>query len=189
MIWLIGVLTSAIAYGLGLPSPWLLGAMVGAWLYGFAAKPQSPPLLVSLLTSGVLGLSIASFIDADFGQHLWDWRASIGAMLVMLVLTLSLSFAFFRYACRWSPRDSFLSATPGNLTFIVAYAQELGVAIEKVIVVHTLRLMLLILCLPALFPIYDLPDHVTGDDVARKLGVDHFGCTCSRVDGRCVATG
>ncbi|KEA63050.1 hypothetical protein ADIMK_2574 [Marinobacterium lacunae] len=151
----IGVAGAWVANLTGLPSPWLVGAMIGVLLAIWVKVPVSMPSRTTTFISLFMGVSIASSVEADFFVHLKDWSLSIGWMVMMLGVLLAMLFGFYRYRCHWSPSDALLCSIPGNLAVVLIFAAQANLSVKRIALVHSVRLFFLVSALPLLFPIVD----------------------------------
>lgn len=143
------------AHLMGLPSPWLLGAMLGVLI---ACALKLPVRMPKNTTSGIalfMGVSISTSIEADLPHHLSTWHTSILLMLLMLALLLGLLYLFYRQRCHWSRSDALLCAMPGNLAVVLIFAAQANLSVKRIALVHSVRLFVLVTVLPLLFPLTD----------------------------------
>jgi len=164
----IGIATvgASLALRVGLPSPWLLGAMLGVLLATAARLPVFMPSYTAALISLFLGISIASNIQSDLPQQLREWRGSLLLMLVMLALLLGVLYGFYRHRCAWSKSDALLSAIPGNLAIVMIFAAQAKLSASRIALVHSVRLFFLVTTLPLLFPIVDRASNTVTAEIA-----------------------
>lgn len=142
---------------LDLPSPWLLGAILGVLIAHGARVPVHMPGKTTSLIALFMGVSIASSIETDFFSHLQEWLPAVLLLSVMLAILMAVLYGFYHRRCGWSSSDALLSAVPGNLAVVLIFASEAGLDPKRIALVHSVRLFFLVSALPLLFPIVDRP--------------------------------
>lgn len=151
----IGTAGGGVASLIGLPSPWLLGAMLGVLIASALKVAVHMPANATSWIALFMGVSISSSIETDIFTHLADWRLSILMMVVMLGLVLLLLYRFYRYRCQWSSSDALLCSVPGNLAVVLIFATQANLSVKRIALVHSVRLFFLVSVLPLLFPLAD----------------------------------
>jgi uncharacterized protein len=135
---------------LGLPAPWLSGAMigiVGQMLLGL--RPSFPePLrdLGMLLAGAVTGSSITPEMLAVLGHY--------PLSLFLLALTTALVVLAGAFVLRrgfgWDAHSAFFGSVPGALSVVVASVAEVGGDMARVVAAQAFRLFILVALLPSL---------------------------------------
>lgn len=162
----VGAAGGVVASMIGLPSPWLLGAMLSVLATHVLRLPVHMPGKTTSLIALFMGVSIASSIELDFFDHLVEWRLAVLLLCVMLALLLGLLYLFYHRRCGWSRSDALLCSVPGNLAVVLIFASEAGLDPKRIALVHSVRLFFLVSALPLLFPIVDRPETDMTADVA-----------------------
>ncbi len=144
----IGALGGALFQALGLPVPWLLGAMLtttAATLAGVGLRVAAPLRAVMLVVIGVLIGS--GFEPAPLAQFLrWFW--SLAALPLYVVVIAGLVMAYLRRVARFDPLTAYFSAAPGGLGEMILLADQHGADVRRTSLVHALRVLLLVTAIP-----------------------------------------
>ncbi len=145
---------------LEIPLAWILGAMVGSaiWtnLFGAGGKTKYVRRTGQVIVGAATG---AILTPAMLGELVELLPAMLGAAVLANVVGVLLSFPLARLA-RVDRRTALLSTIPAGMSEMASLAREVGAKAEVVTVVHTLRVVLVVGCIPFLFgyPGYAAPE-------------------------------
>ena len=144
----IGAAGGGLASAGGVPLPWMLGSM-GACL---AATLCNLRLTVPVQVIGpmrvILGVLLGSTLTPDLLSQAREMAISV-ALLVLYIVAASL--AGFRYFTRIGGIDrttAFLSATPGGMYTMTAYADDIGADSARVALMQAARIVIVVMTLP-----------------------------------------
>jgi uncharacterized protein len=133
---------------IGIPAAWLSGAVVATVVWGalgFGARLSRPIVETAMVISGVV---MGAAITPDALAAIGTYPVSIGLLfLAVPAITLG-SAAYLRKGCGWNRDDALLASIPGALTTVLAVAASRGAGVERIAVVQSFRLLVLIAVLP-----------------------------------------
>lgn len=132
----------------GLPIPWLGGAIAATALLAIAGVDVGVPQLMRPLIFVLLGISIGAAVGPETLPAMARWPASIAILVLYVPVAILASYAFFRLFARTSPSTALFASTPGSLAFVLAYASGTGADMRSVVVTQSVRLVVLVLLLP-----------------------------------------
>jgi hypothetical protein len=134
---------------LGLPAPWLSGAMVGATL-GIVAKVKlHVPDRLRDVVMVVLGVSMGSGVTPEALAAAARWPASL-VVLAVVVVAIMLATMVLLARFGWDRETSFYASAPGALSTVMIMAQASGADMRRVVVAQSLRLFVMVAVLPSL---------------------------------------
>ena len=140
----------AVAWWIGMPAPWLAGAMViaaGATLAGWPVEVARRPTLALMV---LLGTQIGASVTWDTIHGMAAWPVSL-AMLPLTVAAVTLiGLVFYQRVFGWDRITAFFAANPGALALNFVLAERYGARLDQVAVIQCLRLVFLIAGLPLL---------------------------------------
>lgn len=143
---ILGLAGGAVAFYLQLPLPWLLGSLIAMVLFRRLPIIKMPPQIIArsmrILLGVALGGAVANSIPNVPPSLL---TISLSATLIFVGLVTAFGIYYFRRLPNFSVLDSFMSALPGGLTFLVSMAGNLGDRFPKIALIHTVRMVALIL--------------------------------------------
>ncbi len=139
---------------LSLPAGFLAGPMVALVL----AKLLSLPLIGNedfafpkLLTSTnfvFIGAAMGSAVSPDFWESASLWPLSMLALVAVVSGITSAVYLYTYKKCGWGRDEAFFAGLPGALGMTAALVQERGAPMDRIMIVHLVRLFLLIAVLP-----------------------------------------
>ena len=154
---IIALLGGGLAYFVGLPSAWLIGAVL-AVLFA-ATKGINVAMFASTgkVISLLLGISVALNLDSGLLNELSHWGGSVLLLTGLVTLVLVVQYRFYIRLPHWTPAEALFCAIPGNLAITLSVAEGSSVNLRRVAIVHSVRVCFLVTLLPLLFPIAERP--------------------------------
>jgi uncharacterized protein len=147
---LIGAAGGTLFYALGMPAPWISGAMLAVAVAALAGVRVGMIDWLRQLAFIGLGFSMGTSVTPDILSQLALWPASL-AILAACVATTALALsAYLRLVHRWDAATAGFSAVPGAFSYVLAMAMRSQAQVPRVAVSQLLRLLALALLLPLL---------------------------------------
>ncbi|WP_159588279.1 AbrB family transcriptional regulator [Chelativorans xinjiangense] len=138
---------------LGVPLAWILGAMAGSAIYANTVGLGGKTKYIRRAGQLLIGASTAAILTPDIlSQLLGLLPAMVAAAVVANALGVVLAFPLQRIA-RVDRKTAFLSTLPAGMSEMASLARETGAQADVVVVVHTLRVAMIVVCVPLLFGI------------------------------------
>jgi hypothetical protein len=147
----LGTLGGWLARELGLPLPWMIGAMLATTAASLAGLPVRLWTRLREVFVAVLGVMLgSSFTPAILGE-LAGWLVSLGVLLLYTAGSGALGAAFFHRAAGYDRVTSYFSAMPGGLSVMILVGEAMGGDVRLISLTHASRLLLVVLVLPFAF--------------------------------------
>ena len=147
----IGTLGGTVALWLGLPLPWMIGAIAATAAAAMAGAPIALPQGLRSVMVALLGVMLGSGFSPAILEHLADWALSLSALAVYTAVAGSASMLFFQRVAGYDRTTAFFSAMPGGLSEMILVGGALGGDSRVISLVHASRLMLVVFSLPIAF--------------------------------------
>ena len=138
----------AASNALGLPAPWLAGAMVAVAAVSLIGLRTHLPECAKQFTFIVLGLQIGASFTWESIAGITRWPVSLIVLAITVVSLLAAGTTFYRKVFRWDVSTGFFASSPGALSVTLAMAEAYGADLSRVAIVQCLRLFLLVALLP-----------------------------------------
>ncbi len=148
----------------GVPLPYMLGAIAATLVAALMRVPMAPPRRLMAPMRACLGVLLGSAVTPELFARLGDLGMALALVPVYCVLATVLGHAYLSRVARMPADESFFAAMPGGIYTIVAFAEEQGIASERISLIHAARLMLAVMVIP---PVLLL---ATGHDVVSATG-------------------
>ncbi|MEP4197111.1 MAG: AbrB family transcriptional regulator [Aliishimia sp.] len=152
----IGLVGAVVAVLLGLPMPFLMGALASVGFYAAmrTARGQSEahfPKPLRRLFVGLIGVMIGASFTADLLGSLPAIWPSLLAMIGFVGVALGLGYAIFRILGRYDKVTAFYSAMPGGLIEAVSLGEEAGGDVRVLALQHFARIVVVVVTVPLLY--------------------------------------
>lgn len=170
-----GIATSAVVGWLlsltGVPLAWILGAMAGSAVYantvGLGGKTKYARRLGQLL----IGSATAAVLTPGILGELWSFLpAMVAAAFVANALGVLLAFPLQKIA-GVDRKTALLSTLPAGMSEMASLARETGAQGDVVMVVHTLRVVMIVVLVPIFFGIDRSAVAAVADPQASQLAL------------------
>ncbi|HET6519135.1 MAG TPA: AbrB family transcriptional regulator [Geminicoccaceae bacterium] len=148
-----GALTLGAAGGalfvlLGLPLPWMLGAMAATTVASLAGLRIALPLRLRGPMVGVLGVMLGSAFTPEVLRGAALWLPSLAALPLYIALAGGMILLYFRRFTALDPVSAYFSATPGGLSEMVIVGDRMGGDVRTIALAHSVRVLLVIFLVP-----------------------------------------
>lgn len=147
----------------GIPLPWMLGAIGATLLAAIARLPVTAPLPLTSPMRAILGVLLGASITPELLSQLSALGLSLLAVPVYVACTAAAGLIYFTKIAKMKRPEAFFAALPGGLYTMVAFAEDLGISIRRLGLIHTMRVTLIVLALPVLI------EGVLGQNLTRTM--------------------
>ena len=144
----IGVTGGAVAFYAGLPAGALIGSAVAVSLASLCNLTTTIPVGFRAIAFSIIGSSLGSSLTRDFVSQAIHWPVSL-LILTVCVFTIMISCSLVLIKIfNQSAETAILATSPGALGYTIAIALEGVGDVRSIIVMQSVRLLLIITCLP-----------------------------------------
>ena len=157
----------------GLPAPYLMGALFGVWTSGAAFPSLQQYLDVArwLHVPVVIGLGV--LIGATFRQdtvaQASAWWLTVLTMIMITGTVTMLGYLFLRKRRGYEPRLAFLCSIPGGQVEAIMIAREMVDKDYVVALFHLVRVVIIFISTPFLLALIEGHDAVTRSNAALQI--------------------
>lgn len=155
----IGLAGALLAWGGGVPMPFLMGALASVGFYAGlrTARGQTSahfPKSLRRLFVGLIGVMIGASFTRDLLGSLPAIWPSLLAMMVFVAVALGVGYGIFRVLGRYDHITALYSAMPGGLIEAVSLGEEAGADIKRLALAHFARVVMVVVAVPMLYLIW-----------------------------------
>lgn len=152
----IGTVGGAVAWIIGTPLPWLLGAMVGTALalaagIEIAGRPLAFPQGPRMAFITVIGVAIGGTAKPEMWAEVEGWWPSLVMVLVFVGLAQCVNYQIFRRIAGYDRPTAYYCATPGGLIESVQLGEEAGGNAALLTVQHFSRIAITVSLVPMIY--------------------------------------
>jgi membrane AbrB-like protein len=136
-------------FWLGLPAPWLSGAVLAVTLaLTTGLKLRVPDRMRDVVLFG-LGLSMGGSVTPETLDAIGRWPMSI-VMLLLTMLAIMVAITILLRRAGWDRDTAILASAPGALSSVLALALAKDLDARRIVVVQCVRLIALVALVPSL---------------------------------------
>ncbi len=161
----LGAAGGSLFWLLGLPLPWMLGALFATMIASVAGLPLKGPNVMRPAVVAVIGVLLGSRFAPEVLGHAVTWTGTLALLLVYLIVVGLINVPWYRYAGGYDWRTSFFAGMPGGLAEMIELAEAKGGRPEPVILAHSLRIVVTIALIALWFRV--ILGHDVGGQGAR----------------------
>lgn len=145
----IGVIGAIVFIYLGLPLPWLLGAIFASSIaMRFENLPIKSPKLFSPPARILIGLTIGSAFTPQILEFIDIYLYSLLLVIPYTILTIIAGMYYYYRYQGFDKKTAYLSAMPGGVVEMVIIGEEIKADIVKITLVQSSRLFFIVVSLP-----------------------------------------
>jgi len=144
----LGALGGAGFAALGLPLPWLLGALATTTVASVGGLELRVPEQLRRPMIAALGAMLGTTFTPERLDGALSWLTSLAALPAYVVLVGGLIFLYLRRPSDFDPTSAFFAASPGGLSEMIALSDQLGGDQRRVSLVHGARLLFIVSTIP-----------------------------------------
>jgi hypothetical protein len=133
---------------LGMPLPWMLGAVCLTMAGALGRLPLAVPNSFRTGMMVVLGVLVGSGFNPQILGEALRWVPSISFVLAYTVVLTGLGMLFFQYAAGFNRLDAFFAGLPGGLAATIFIGAEVGADLRTLSVVHSMRIVTVCFVIP-----------------------------------------
>ena len=182
---IVGATGGAVFFWLGLPLPWMLGALCATMAAAIGNAPVLAPARARPVVVAVIGVLLGSHFTPDLFEKAGVW---IDTMLILLAYTICVAVLivpYYRFVGRQDWRTAYFSGMPGGLAEMIEIGTASGAKPAPIILAHSLRIVMTIALIAFWFRIVEghsvgavppsAPAPLTFADAAILLGAAVIG--------------
>jgi len=161
---------------LGIPLPWLLGAMTFTLPASLGGLPVWVP---GPLRNGmvlILGLLVGSAFTSEMPGQFLRWLPTISMVVLFTALMVWGAYRMMRHLFGVPRLESLFAGIPGGLANVIFVASDMGADLRLISLVHSIRIVLVCLAVPLGIRLLEgeltLPAAATGVEMAALLNLN-----------------
>ncbi len=135
---------------LGMPAGWVSGGLLAVAVASLAGFDSDVPQPIRPVVYLVLGLYAGGGVSQQTIHQMQTWPLSFAILGVSLIGVIASSYWWLHVRCGWDRNAALFSSLPGALSFVMAAAEGMKADIKKVAIAQSLRLLILVECIPLL---------------------------------------
>jgi membrane AbrB-like protein len=147
----LGAAGGALFWRLGMPLPWMMGAMCVTTMAAVAGLPMRLPLNLRSVMVAILGVMLGSAFTPALLDQIGLWTVSLLALVPYLLVGSLLCAAYFRRLGGYDPVTAFFAGVPGGLSEMIVLGDQRGGDPRAISLAHATRILLVVFTIPFWF--------------------------------------
>ena len=139
-----------LAYYLGIPGGWLIGAMFATIIFVMSGREVVFPIRLRDVLFVILGVMFGSSMNPAMLSGMAKWPLSMALVVITMVAIVLVSMLYFKWIAKWDNASALLASIPGALSHVMAVASEAGVDIKRVAISQSTRIFMLAALVPVM---------------------------------------
>lgn len=148
---LIGIAGGMLAYGVGMPLPWMLGPMIATTIAAMMRVPVRAPARLRPIVIPVIGVLLGSSVTAQTFGLLPSWAVSLVLLAGFLACASTVSYAVYRRLGGYDKITAFYAAMPGGLNEMLLLGAQAGGDERRIALAHAARILVVIVFVALFF--------------------------------------
>lgn len=136
-----GAAGGAVFAGLGLPLPWMLGALAATMGLALLGVPLRVPERTRPPVIAVIGVLLGSGFKPELLERAIDWLWSLAALALYLVIAACLTVPFYRRVAGFDRVTAYFAGMPGGLLEMMTIGRAMGADERQVVLAHAARIV------------------------------------------------
>ena len=157
---------------IGFPGALVAGSMLAVAVAALAGRPMRVPLPLARVCFVMVGMLLGTVVTPQTLRGIATWPLSVALLMVAVMTMLAGTAGYLRWVHGWQPLSALLGASPGSMAQVMALAAELGADLRGIAIVQVMRVLLIVLGVPAGLAVFGLA--VTPVSSLRAAGAGSF---------------
>jgi uncharacterized protein len=134
----------------GLPLPWMLGSMTACTLASLLRAPMKAPSAVRPPMTMVIGVMLGVGFTPQIIESVGHWIPTALGLVGFILVSGATCVLYFRRIAGFDLPTAYFAGMPGGLVEMVIAGEEKGGDARTIALVHSARILLIVLTLPFL---------------------------------------
>jgi len=134
---------------IGFPAGLVSGSMLAVAVVALIGRPMKVPHVLARLCFVLVGILLGAVVTPETLEGIATWPASIAILALAAISMFTATACYLRFVHGWDPLSALLGGSPGSMGQVLALSAELGGDLRGIAIVHTMRVLLIVLGLPA----------------------------------------
>lgn len=164
----LGAIGGYVFYVLGLPLPWMLGAMSIVTIAALSGVPLTSWTGFRNGMVAVLGVLLGSQFNAEIFDRIADWYVGFAGVALSGGLMVGLCTLYYYKVGRYDRTSAYFSAIPGGLSEMMVLGEAMGGDARRISLSHGVRILTAVFLIAFYFRLFEgyQPSGLVGEEAA-----------------------
>ena len=161
----------------GFPAGLITGSMLAVAAAALLGRPMRVPPLLARVCIVLVGILLGAVATPETIKGIATWPVSVAILAVSAIGMIVAITCYLHLVHKWDVLSALLGARPGSMGQVLALAAEFRADVRGIAIVHVMRVLLIVLGLPAGLALFGLAidpatrAQVAGDSSPIELAV------------------
>ena len=150
---IIGLAGGIVANAINFPLAWMLGPMVANLIASLLRAKVAVPMNIRTVMLSIIGVYLGTAFRPGLIDNAALWPVSLIAVLAYVPVVTLIVMVYYRRVAGFDRITSVFASAPGGLTTLTILGAAAGGNEQKIALVHSLRVMLLVFSIPLIIAV------------------------------------
>jgi hypothetical protein len=151
----LGALGGYVYFVLGLPLPWMLGAMSVVTVAALSGVPVATSARFRNAMVAVLGVLLGSQFNADIFDRIADWYVGLAGVAASSGLMIMLCTLYYQKIGGYDRTSAYFSSIPGGLSEMMVLGEAMGGDARRISLSHGVRILTAVFLIAFYFRVFE----------------------------------
>jgi uncharacterized protein len=137
-----------------LPGGLVSGSMLAVALAALMGRPMKVPLMLARVCFVLVGVLLGAVVTPETLHAIATWPVSVALLVLSAICMFIVTTCYLRLVHKWDPLSALLGASPGSMAQVLALSAEFGADLRGIAIVQVMRVLLIVLGLPAALALF-----------------------------------
>jgi membrane AbrB-like protein len=143
-------------WAIGFPAGLITGSMLAVAVAALVGRPMRVPPLLARVCVVLVGILLGAVATPETIKGIATWPVSIAILAASAIAMIVAITCYLRLVHEWDVLSALLGASPGSMAQVLALAAEFKADVRGIAIVHVMRVLLIVLGLPAGLALFGL---------------------------------
>ena len=144
----IAALGGTVFYLLGLPLPFMLGAMSFCAVAAIAGAPVTSPLPIRPPMAAIIGAMLGAGFTTAVLADMVRWAVPLMGLVLFMLASVLVSVTYLRRVAGYDARTAYFAGMPGGLADMAIIGEAAGGDMRKIAMTHATRILIVVFTVP-----------------------------------------
>jgi membrane AbrB-like protein len=140
----------------GFPAGLITGSMLAVAAAALLGRPTRVPPLLARVCIVLVGILLGAVATPETIKGIATWPLSVAILAVSAIGMIVATTCYLHLVHKWDVLSALLGASPGSMAQVLALAAEFRADVRGIAIVHVMRVLLIVLGLPAGLALFGL---------------------------------
>lgn len=138
------MLGGSAAAWIGMPLPFMLGAMIAVTIAAVSHAPMKAPVELRMIVVPIIGVMLGSGFKPDTFSRMDEWALTFAILPLFIAFAFSGAVFFYRWVGKYDPVTAYFASAPGGVTEMFLLGEAAGGDGRRIALAHASRILVVV---------------------------------------------